>query len=76
MYVSHGDNGKKYQKIYSSYFARETSNTYTYWEKHITDQANAGYPIKGSYSYEIQEYVPVKPTSDTTTEQQGEKPLF
>lgn len=67
LYVSHGDNGKNYQKIYDKYFARATSNGYNYWEKHINAQIQAGYPIKGTYSYEFQEYVPVKPTSDTNT---------
>lgn len=64
LYVSHADNGKNYQKIYSSYFARENSTSTTHWEKHINKQIAAGYPIKGTYSYTFQEYKAVEPTSD------------
>jgi len=64
LYVSHADNGKSYQKIYSQHFNRANSTSITYWEKHINRQIAAGYPIKGTYSYTFQEYTPVEPSTD------------
>lgn len=65
--VKHMDDGKNYQNIYNRYFDRATNTSFTYWTKHINDQASSGYPIKDSYSLELKEWKAVLPTSDVDT---------
>jgi len=65
--VKHMDDGKNYQNIYNRYFDRATNTSFTYWTKHINDQANSGYPLKDSYSLEFKECKAVLPSSDVDT---------
>lgn len=57
----------KYQSVYSRYFDRATNKRTNYWESHIKNQAEAGYPIKEDFQNSLifQEWIEPAKTIDT-----------
>ena len=66
--VRHAENGKDFQSVYTGFFERGSIDTLYNWKNHISKKEKDGYPLKDTYSFKLQEYVPEEPSDDTKEE--------